>query len=186
MSPRRRIEPGSPDFLAAPPSPRRRWQRATVLSVTGVCAAVLAALVVCSLVFVHSQQERRAAIRDVAVIDFVRSFVIQYTSPDPFNANGYADRVLAQGTGEFAKLYSERMNEVVLQVARTEPGIGTVEDGAVGISRWNDDGSASVVAVANTTTTMPDGKKIQSATRWVVRAIKEGEQWKVSNLMQVL
>ena len=42
------------------------------------------------------------------------------------------------------------------------------------------------VAVTTMTTTMPDGKKIETGSRWVVTAIKEGEQWKVSDLIQVL
>jgi len=33
---------------------------------------------------------------------------------------------------------------------------------------------------------MPDGKKIETGSRWVVTAIREGEQWKVSDLIQVL
>jgi Mce-associated membrane protein len=33
---------------------------------------------------------------------------------------------------------------------------------------------------------MPDGKTIASGSRWVVTAIKEGEQWKISNLLQVI
>ena len=109
---------------------------------------------------------------------------MQYTSPDPFNANAYADKVLAQGTGNFAELYKEKMNDVVIQVAQAEPGFGAVQD--IGIERWNEDGSASVITVANMTTTLPDGRKIQSGSRWVVTAVKEGEQWKVSNLIQVI
>ena len=57
---------------------------------------------------------------------FVRSFITQYTSPDPFHANDYADKVLAFGTGQFAKLYQDKMNEVVIQVARAEPTTGSV------------------------------------------------------------
>jgi len=36
------------------------------------------------------------------------------------------------------------------------------------------------------TTKMPDGKSIESASRWAITATKEGEQWKVSNLKQVI
>jgi Mce-associated membrane protein len=56
----------------------------------------------------------------------------------------------------------------------------------LGIERWNTDGSADVVAVAMMTTRMPDGKSVESSSRWVVTATKEGEQWKVSNLIQVI
>ena len=182
MSPRRRIEPGTREALPIPITAPRRSPLTWVITVASV--AVLTAVAVSAMVFAHSQSQRSAAIREAAVIDFVRSFVTQYTTLDPFNANAYADRVLAQGTGEFAKMYDEKMNEIVVQVARAEPGIGTVQD--LGIERWNDDGSASVIAVSSTITTMPDGTKIPSANRWVVTAIKEGQQWKVSNLIQVI
>jgi Mce-associated membrane protein len=36
------------------------------------------------------------------------------------------------------------------------------------------------------TTTTPDGKKIDSASRWEITAVQEGDQWKVSDLIQVL
>ena len=54
------------------------------------------------------------------------------------------------------------------------------------IERWNDDGSADVIAVSLMTTKMPDGKTLDSGNRWVVTATREGEQWKVSNLLQVI
>ncbi|MCW1958508.1 MAG: mammalian cell entry protein [Mycobacterium sp.] len=145
---------------------------------------IVAALLTSAVVFAKNQVARRTQINEVAVQDFVRTFVTQYTSPDPFNANNYADKILALGTGNFAKMYSERMNEVVLQVAKAEPGFGTVQD--LGIQRWNDDGSASVIAVASMATKLPDGTKIESASRWEITAIKEGDQWKVSDLIQVL
>jgi Mce-associated membrane protein len=76
------------------------------------------------------------------------------------------------------------MNEVVVQVAQAEPGFGTVQE--VGVERWNPDGSASVIAVASMATKMPDGTKIDSNSRWQITAVKEGDQWKVSDLIQVL
>ena len=69
------------------------------------------------------------------MLSSVPAFVTQYTSIDPFHANDYADKVLSQGTGQFAKLYQDKMNEVVIQVARAEPTVGTVQ--ALGIERWN-------------------------------------------------
>ena len=111
-------------------------------------------------------------------------FITQYTSPDPFHANDYANKVLAQGTGQFAKLYQDKMNEIVIQVARAEPTKGSVQD--LGIEHWNPDGSADVVVAATTNTKMPDGKTVASGSRWVVTTIKEGEQWKISNLLQVI
>ena len=88
------------------------------------------------------------------------------------------------GTGNFAKLYSDKMNQVVIQVAQAEPGVGTVQE--IGIERWNSDDSVNVIAVANMSTKMPDGKKVESPSRWEVTAVKEGDQWKVSDLIQVL
>ncbi len=163
------------------PKPSRRRVK-TVAVVAAV--AMIAALSVSVFVFANSLAAQRATIRNGAVIDFVRSFVTQYTSPDPFNANEYADKVLALGTGNFAKMYAEKMTEVVIQVAQAEPGFGSVQE--IGIERWNPDDSVNVIAVANMTTTMPDGKKIDSGSRWEVTAVKEGDQWKVSDLIQVL
>lgn len=165
--------------------PAPRPSRRRLLVVASIAAVVvLCALSVSAFVFAKSLTQQRASVRNAAVIDFVRSFVTQYTSPDPFNANAYADKVLALGTGNFAKLYSEKMTEVVIQVAQAEPGVGTVQE--IGIERWNPDDSANVIAVANMTTTMPDGKKIDSGSRWEITAVKEGDQWKVSDLIQVL
>ena len=182
MSPRRRLDEGDRPPLRMPePRPSRRR-----LSLVAAIAAVamLGALSVSAFVFAKSITSQRADVRNAAVIDFVRSFVTQYSSPDPFNANAYAEKILALGTGNFATLYSDKMNEVVIQVAQAEPGVGTVQE--IGIERWNPDDSVNVIAVANMTTTMPDGKKIDSASRWEITAVKEGDQWKVSDLIQVL
>ena len=81
-------------------------------------------------------------------------------------------------------MYKKRINEIVVQVARAEPTKGTVLD--AGVERWNDDGSADVVVATQTTTTMPDGKQIESGNRWVATAIQEGDQWKISDLLQVI
>ena len=182
MSPRRRVDSLPGEWLRKPATPPRR----KALRVIGAIAATLsvAALVTSAVVFATNQSDRRTRINEAAVQDFVRTFVTEYTSPDPFNANAYTEKILALGTGNFAKMYSDRMSEVVIQVARSEPGFGAVQD--LGIQRWNDDGSASVIAVANMTTKMPDGSTIDSASRWEITAIKEGDQWKVSDLIQVL
>lgn len=182
MSPRRRVDSNLIDRLE-PPATRPLSRRFRLIA-TIAAVLILSALVTTAVVFANNQADRRTKIDEAAVQDFVRTFVTQYTSPDPFNANDYADKILALGTGNFAKMYSDRMNEVVLQVAQSEPGFGTVAD--LGIERWNADGSASVIAVANMTTKMPDGTKIDSASRWEITAVKEGDQWKVSDLIQVL
>ena len=181
MSPRRLVQPGETGLFEMPaPQPRRRGL--ALVAAVGA-AAVTAGLAGSAVVFAEAQATHQAEIRDAAVLSFVRSFITQFTSPDPFNANAYADGVLALGTGTFAELYSESMNDVVIQVARAEPGFGTVQE--IGIERWNPDGSATVVAVANMSSKMPDGKKIESGSRWEVTAVKEGGQWKVSNLILV-
>ena len=56
----------------------------------------------------------------------------------------------------------------------------------IGIERWNPDGSANVIAVATMATRLPDGSIIDSGSRWEITAVKEGDQWKVSDLIQVL
>ena len=182
MSPRRRIGSDTPGWLRAPQA--QSGQRTLRLVSALAAVLIVAALATSAVIFAKNQAVRRVQIDAAAVQDSVRTFITQYTSPDPFNANAYADKVLALGTGNFAKLYSERMNEVVIQVARSEPGFGTVQD--LGIERWNPDGSASVIAVASMTTKMPDGTKIDSGSRWEVTAVKEGNQWKISDLIQVL
>ena len=183
MSPRRRIDTGTDAALFRLPQPRpHRGRLALIATIAGT--VLVASLVISEVVFGNWRGEHQRQIREAAVLSFVRSFVTQYTSPDPFHANDYADKILAMGTGQFAKLYSDKMNEVVLQVARSEPGVGTVQE--LGVERWNDDGSANVVVVSAMVTTMPDGRKIPTGSRWVVTASREGEQWKVSNLIQVL
>lgn len=179
MSPRRRITPAL--FRMPEPQPGRR----RLAAVAAVAALLITAAVVTSaVVFAKGQSARNNQIREAAVLGFVRSFVTEYTSPNPFKANDYAEKILALGTGNFAKLYSEKINKVVVQVAQAEPGFGSVQE--LGIERWNPDGSASVIAVANMTTKLPDGTKVDSASRWEITAVKEGDQWKVSDLIQVL
>lgn len=182
MSPRRKLDAVETELSESVESAPPRRKLATVSAVAALVSAV--ALAVSTWVFVHAQDGRREEVRQAAVLTFVRSFLTQYTSPDPFNANAYADRVLALGTGGFAKMYAEKLNEIVVQVARAERGVGTVPE--LGIESWNDDGSANVVAFTTMTTTMPDGRKVDSSNRWAVTAIKEGDQWKVSNLIEVL
>jgi Mce-associated membrane protein len=77
------------------------------------------------------------------------------------------------------------MNEILVQVARAEPTTGTVLD--AGVQRWNDNGSADVLVAVKVGTSTPDGKStVESGSRWVVTTIEEGQQWKISNLIQVI
>ena len=182
MSPLRRLESADVETFRMPdPQPRHRML-AWVAALASI--AVFGSAMLAAVVFAKHDTVHRAQIRDADVLEFVRSFVTNYTSPDPFNANDYANSVLAKGTGQFAKDFEKNMNAVVIQVAQAERGFGNVQQ--LGIERWNTDGSADVVAVAMMSTKMPDGKTIESGSRWVVTATKEGEQWKVSNLIQVI
>jgi Mce-associated membrane protein len=94
-------------------------------------------------------------------------------------------RVQAQATGEFAKQYRDKANEILLQVARAEPATGTVLD--AGVERWNDDGSANVIVATEVTSKSPDDKQVfENTTRWMATATREGNQWKISNLLRVV
>jgi len=182
MSPRRKIDPDAPEVLALPaPEPSRRAVSAVITVATLV---VIAAIALSTFVLVRYEIDNRKAVRNAAVLSTVQSFMSLYTSPDPFHANDYADKVLARTTGQLAQIYKERMNEVVIQVARAEPATGTIQD--LGIERWNDDGTVDVVVAGKTSTKLPDGKVIEDGNRWVVTATKEGEQWKISSLLQVI
>ena len=75
-----------------------------------------------------------------------------YTSLDPFHANDYADGILAHATGDFSKQFKEKLNEIVIRVARLEPTTGTVVE--AGVQRWNDNGSADVLVATTSRTTV--------------------------------
>ncbi|OBF18420.1 mammalian cell entry protein [Mycobacterium sp. ACS4331] len=180
MSPRRRAD--RPDFVDLPTL--RPRSRMAVAGVAVAVVALVAAVAVSAMVLVTHEQHRRAAVRDVQAIQYVRSFLTQFTTTDPFNANAYADGVLGQTTGKLAEEFKSRLNEVVISVARSEPTRGEVLD--AGVERWNDDGSASVIAVTKTVTTMPDGTVIENGGRWLAMAIEEGGQWRISDLKPVV
>ncbi|KAA0100104.1 mammalian cell entry protein [Mycolicibacterium sp. P1-18] len=186
MSPRRKVDEKERDFFsgsAATPKGPLRWG----LPLTAMLAIVLAAAAIAGSIFILVDHEslKRTEDRDAAALFYVRGFMTEYTSLDPFHANDYADRILAQGTGEFAKSFKEKQNEIVIQVARAEPTTGVVQE--AGVQRWNDNGSADVLVATNVKSTGPDGKTpIESGTRWVVTTIEEGQQWKISQLIQVI
>lgn len=157
------------------------------MPLTAAAAALIAVTAIVGSIFmvIGHETQRRTEVKVVSALDYVRGFMTAYTTLDPFNANAYADRILAQGTGDFASQFKERQNEIVVQVARAEPTTGSVVD--LGVQRWNDNGSADVLVATKISTTTPDGKTaIESGSRWVVTAIEEGQQWKISNLIQVI
>lgn len=182
MSPRRQVDAADREYFTAEPKRPLRWglPLATMLAFL-VAAAALAGSIF--MVVGHESYDRTQT-RDASALDYVSGFMTTYTTLDPFHANDYADRVLAQGTGDFAKSFKEKMNEIVIQVARAEPTTGTVV--AAGVQRWNDNGSADVLVATKISTTGADGKAIESGNRWVVTTIEEGQQWKISQLIQVI
>ena len=183
MSPRRRLEADERDFFDVAPKPPRRWG----LPIIAVLAALLiaASITGSTLMLIQHVKDDRSSAKEADALGYVREFMTAYTTLDPFHANDYADRILAQGTGDFAKMFKEKENEILIQVARAEPTTGTVLE--AGLQRWNDNGSADVLVATKISTKSPDGKStIESGNRWVATAIKEGQQWKISQLIQVI
>lgn len=182
MSPRRRFEAGA-KLLFSAAAPRRRRGLALAATLSATVAAT--AITVCTLVLIWHQTQRRTTVQEAAALGYVHSFMTEFTSPDPFHANDYTDRILAQATGEFAQQYRDNQNEILIQVARSEPTTGTVLD--AGLERWNDDGSAELLVVTQFTSKSPNGQmRLERTTRWVVTAKQEGERWKISNLIPMM
>ena len=183
MSPRRRIAADEPDFFEVTPAPPRRWGLPIVAAVTALLMA--AAITVGALMLVSHERDRTEQVRDAAAIGYVSEFMTSYTTLDPFNANAYVERILAKGTGQFAQMFKEKEPEILIQVARAEPTSGEVV--AAGVQRWNDNGSADILVATKVTSKSPDGKTtVESGNRWVATAIMEGQQWKISQLIQVI
>jgi Mce-associated membrane protein len=143
------------------------------------------AITVSSFVYVKHRSHHQVAMKEVDVLGFVRSFMTGFTTLDPFHANDYVDRISAQATGDFAKQYRDKQNEILIEIARAEPTKGSTLD--AGVERWNDDGSANVLVATDVRFKSPDGKQIiENTSRWVVTAQREGDQWKISGLLQVI
>jgi Mce-associated membrane protein len=146
---------------------------------------IAAAITASGLMLNAYNKDHASSTKEAAAVGYVREFMTTYTTLDPFHANDYANRIVAQGTGDFAKMFKEKENEILVQVARAEPTTGTVVE--AGVQRWNDNGSADVLVATKISTKSPDGKStIESGNRWVATTIKEGQQWKISNLIQVI
>ena len=203
MSPRRRIRPGEESLLTdqvpkstlwsrlplRPTLPQQWWRpsRAWALPSAVIAATVLTAgaITTSSVVLVKQRSHHQVAMKEVDVLDFVKAFMTGFTTLDPFHANAYVDRILAHATGDFAKQYHDKQNEVLIRIAQAEPTKGTAL--AAGVERWNDDGSANVMVATDVTFKSPDGKqKLDNTNRWVVTAQREGNQWKISSLQQVI
>jgi Mce-associated membrane protein len=164
-------------------TPQRRWGLPLASAVAALLMA--AAITVSTLMLISHESRERAASKDRAVLNYVTGFMAEFTSIDPYHANDYITRVLAQATGDFAKQYHEKANEILLQVARAEPATGSVLD--AGVERWNDDGSVNVMVATEVTSKSPDEKQVfENTNRWTATVTQEGNQWKISNLLQVI
>jgi Mce-associated membrane protein len=183
MSPRRKFQPGEGSlFVVHPVEARPRG-----LAVASAVAAVLmaAAITVCTLMLISHERRVREASKEHEVLNYATGFMVQFTSIDPYHANDYVTRVLAQATGNFAKQYHDKANEILFQVARAEPATGTVI--GAGLERWNDDGSATVMVATSVTSKSPDEKQVfENTNRWTATVTQEGNQWKISDLVQVI
>lgn len=184
MSPRRKFRPDEEPLLVAhPPTPHRPWAYPLMITVAALLMA--AAITVSTLMLISHQSAERQDSKNRQALNYVTGFMTEFTSIDPFHANNYVDRILAQATGDFAKQYTDKANEILLQVARAEPATGTVL--GTGVERWNDDGSVTVMVATAVTSKSPDEKQvIENTNRWTVTATQEGKQWKISNLLQVI
>jgi Mce-associated membrane protein len=203
VSPRRRIQPDEQPLLSelVPKStlwsrlplrlrlPRQWWKpsRSWALPLAVATAAVVAAssIVMSSFVLAKQRSHHQVAMKEVDVLGFVKAFMTGFTTLDPFHANAYVAQILAHATGDFAKQYHDKQNEILIQIAQAEPTKGTAL--AAGVERWNDDGSANVMVATDVTFKSPDGKQtLDNTNRWVVTAQREGNQWKISSLQQVI
>lgn len=184
MSPRRKFAPGEGSLLVAPQMGRRRlWEVPLVNAVAAVL--MVAAITVTTLMLISHQTRESRASKDRQALNYVTWFMGQFTTIDPYHANDYVTRVLAQATGEFARECHEKANEILLQVARAEPATGTVID--AGVERWNEDGSVSILVATNVTSKSADEKQVfDNTNRWTATATQEGKQWKISSLLQVI
>jgi Mce-associated membrane protein len=184
MSPRRKFQPGEgPLLVAHTAKPRRRWGLPVA---SAVSALVMAASITGSTLMLISHESHDGVERkDREVLSYVKWFMVDFTSIDPYHSNDYVQRILNQATGDFDKQYRAKANEILLQVARAEPTTGTVLD--AGVERWNDDGSANVMVVTGVTSKSSDEKQVfENTNRWTATAKQEGNQWKISNLLQVI
>ena len=184
MSPRRKFQPGEESLLVAHPvDARRPW--GLPLATTAAALLMVAAITVCTLMMISHESRVRTASKEREVLNYATGFMAQFTSIDPYHANDYVTRILAQATGDFAKQYQEKANEILLQVARAEPATGTVL--GAGLERWNDDGSATVMVATEVTSKSPDEKQVfENTNRWTATVTQEGNQWKINNLLQVI
>ncbi|MGB0969770.1 MAG: mammalian cell entry protein [Mycobacterium sp.] len=191
MSPKRKFDTGvdsatntlHADYFGVPPKPSRRWGLPLVAVLAAV--VVVSAIAASTLMLVRLEIDRWSGVRGAAAIGCAREFMTAYLTLDPSNADSYSDRILAQSTGEFAKMFAERQNEILLRVTDSGPAGATVVE--AGVQQWNSDGSVEVLLAMEIATAAPDRKSmIESGSRWIATAVKEGQEWKISSLVQVI
>lgn len=117
MSPRRKRLPGAEPVFPLPTRPPRRWGAPLAVGLAAVLG--LAAIVTCAAVLSSHELHRRDTMSDAVALGYVRTFMTEFTSPDPFHANDYADRILAHATGGFADQYRQNENEILVGIARS-------------------------------------------------------------------
>ncbi|MUL67400.1 mammalian cell entry protein [Mycobacterium sp. CBMA 234] len=187
MSPRRKVDSAerffAGDYFKAVTVAPRSWALAVIAGVATLL--VVGAIAASTYLMVRHERDVESQAKSAAVLGYVQEFMKGFTAVDPFHANAYVDRITGQATGEFGKQFKDKRDQILLQVARAQPAEGAVE--AVGVQRWNDDGSADVLIAMKLTTTTPDGKAtVENGSRWVVTATQEGQQWKISRMNPVM
>ena len=191
MSPKRKFDDGTdpvsnalhPDYFGVSPKPARRWGLPLVAVLAAV--VVVSATAASTLMLFRLEIDRWSALKDSAAIGSAREFMTTYLTLDPSNADSYSDRILAQSSGEFAKMFTERQNEILRRVTRSGPASATVVE--AGVQQRNSDGSVEVLLATEVATAAPDRKStIESGSRWVATVVKEGQEWKISSLVQVI
>src|SRR4029079_13847746 len=137
MSPRRKVDADERDFFDVEPEPPRRWGGLPIIAALATML-IAAAITSSTLMLIQHEKDRRTSVKDAAALGYVREFMTSYTTLDPFHANDYADRILAQGTCYFAKMFKEKESEILIHVARAEPTTGIVLE--AGVQRGDDNG----------------------------------------------
>ena len=187
MSPRRKITPTEHAAAATVANRPGGWRSrsAEVLGALLVVLVVFSGMGAATVVAMNHRTVEHRAENDQRALSYVRWFLVEFTTLDPFHANDYVLRIQAQASGDFAKKFTEHQNEIALQVARAERTTGSILD--AGVERWNDDGSVTVLVVTLVTSKSPDEKQVyENANRWTATAKQEGNQWKISALEQVI
>ena len=117
MSPRRKVESDEQDFfeVVPKPPPRRGLPIIAALAALFIAAAITAS----PLILTDHEKDRRVSVKEAAALGYVREFMTAYTTLDPFHANDYVDRILGQGTGDFAKMFKEKIKTTPITLLST-------------------------------------------------------------------